>query len=227
MEFGKSSFCTIFGKLIKNKKILIIDFDILNSSINSIFNVKKFPKEINENNYKNNINNLIININKNIDLLCATHILVNEDYKELKNVFINYLKVLKNKYDLIIIDNSSECFFQYTKQLLDKSDLIIFLVEPNLIELKKSKNLLNIYINNWKIKKEKINIIFNKTNKNSIYDKILNTLFSEFNILGKIKINIDYNLIINRNIKFINSKIKKDYLKIIFIFSFFIFHLFI
>ena len=215
MEFGKSSFCTIFAKLINNKKILIIDFDILNSSINSIFNVKKFPKKINENNYKNNNNNLIININKNIDLLCATHILVNEDYKELKNHFINYLKELKNKYDLIIIDNSSECFFKYTKTLLNNSDLIIFLVEPNLIELKKSRNLLNIYINNWKIKKEKINIVFNKTNKNSIYMGILKTLFSDFNILGKIKINISYNLIINKNIKNINKNIKKDYKEII------------
>ena len=212
---GKSSFCTLFSKIIKNKKILIIDFDILNSSINSIFNVKKFPKNIDENNYKNNINNLIININKNIDLLCATHILVNEDYKNLKENFINYLKILKNKYDLIIIDNSSECFFKYTKTLLNKSDLIIFLVEPNLTELKKSKNLLNIYINNWKIKKEKFNIIFNKTNKNSIYDEILKTLFSDFNILGKIKINIDYNLIINKNIKLINKKIKNDYKNII------------
>jgi hypothetical protein len=37
---GKSIFCSIFAKLNKNKKILIIDFDILNSSINSIFGIK-------------------------------------------------------------------------------------------------------------------------------------------------------------------------------------------
>ncbi|MBO4815496.1 MAG: hypothetical protein J5507_00740 [Clostridia bacterium] len=211
---GKSSFCTLLAKNIKNKKILIIDFDILNSSINSIFNVKIYPKKIKEKN-TTNINNLIIKYSRNINLLCATKILVDKDYKKIKDDFINKLNDLKNKYDLIIIDNSSECFFEYTKQIFKISDLILFLTEPNLTELKKSKNLLNIYINNWNIKKEKINIIFNKTNKNSIYDKILNTLFSDFNILGKIKINIDYNLIINRNIKFINKKIKKDYLKII------------
>ena len=212
---GKSSFCTIFAKLIKNKKILIIDFDILNSSINSIFGTKKYPKKFKENSSKIEVDKLIIKVDKNINILCATKYLVDENYKKTKEEFSNELNNLKDKYDLIIIDNSSECFFEYTKEILKKSDLILFLVEPNLIELKKSKNLLNIYINKWKIKKEKINIIFNKININSIDNKILKTLFSDFNILGKIKININYNLIINKSFKFINKKIKNDYLKII------------
>ena len=208
---GKSSFCTIFAKVIKNKKILIIDFDILNSSINSIFGIKK----INQKNNKENINKLIKRVNKNIDILCATKILIDEQYKKIKKEFSNILDKLKNNYDLIIIDNSSECFFEYTKEILKKSDFILFLVEPNLIELKKSRNLLDIYINKWKIEKEKFNIIFNKININSIDDKILKTIFSDFNILGKLKININYNLIINKNIKNINKKIKNEYLKII------------
>lgn len=212
---GKSSFCTIFAKLIKNKKILIIDFDILNSSINSIFGTKKYPKKFKENNVKIEVDKLIIKVDKNINILCATKYLVDENYKKTKEEFSNELNNLKDKYDLIIIDNSSECFFEYTKEILKKSDLILFLVEPNLIELKKSKKLLDIYINKWKIKKEKINIIFNKININSIDSKILKTLFYDFNILGKIKININYNLIINKSFKFINKKIKNDYLKII------------
>ena len=212
---GKSSFCTIFAKTIKNKKILIIDFDILNSSINSILGTKKYPKKFKENNIKIGVDKLIIRIDKNIDILCATKFLVDEDYKKIKEEFSSTLNNLKDKYDLIIIDNSSECFFEYTKEILKKSDLILFLVEPNITELKKSRNLLDIYINKWKIKKEKINIIFNKTNINSIDDKILKTLFSDFKILGKIKININHNLIINKNIKIINKKIKNDYLKII------------
>jgi hypothetical protein len=81
--------------------------------------------------------------------------------------------------------------------------------------LKKSRNLLNIYINNWKIKREKFNIIFNKININSIDEKILKNIFSDFKILGKLKINNNYNFIINKNIKIISNKIKKEYLKII------------
>ena len=140
---GKSSFCTIFAK-ISHKKTLIIDFDILNSSINSIFGIKK-SKE-------NEKKKLVKKVSKNIDMLCATKILVEDDYKKLKENFVNILEELKQKYELIIIDNSAECFFEYTKQILEKSDLILFLVEANISELKKSKNLLNIYINKWKIK---------------------------------------------------------------------------
>lgn len=212
---GKSSFCAIFAKIIENKKILIIDFDILNSSINSIFGTIKNPIKKEDARINKDGSDLIIKIDKNIEILCATKILVDENYKKIKEEFSNILNELKNKYDLIIIDNSSECFFEYTKEILNKSDLLFFLVEPNIIELKKARKFLDIYINKWKIKKEKINIIFNKTNINSIDNKILKTIFSDFKILGKIKININYNLIINKNFKIINKKIKDDYKKII------------
>jgi len=212
---GKSSFCSIFAKLLKNKKILIIDFDILNSCINSFFNIKIKSKKIKEINKKNNFDFFINKINKNIYLLNATKILADNNYKKIKKDFFIELNKIKNKFDLIIIDNSSECFFEYTKEILNNSDLIIFLLEANLIDLKKSRKLLDIYINEWNIKKDKIKIVFNKFNKNSICDEILKTLFSDFKILGKIKTDINYNLIINKNIKLINKKIKKDYLKII------------
>ena len=53
---------------------------------------------------------------------------------------------LKEKYDYIVIDTSSECFFDYTKDIIKSSDINIFLVEANLSEIKKSENLLNMYL---------------------------------------------------------------------------------
>ena len=208
---GKSIFCSLLAKIINNKKILLIDFDIFNQSINSIFNVKRT-----ENNKTNiNIDSLIIKINKNINLLCATDVLFDGKNRIEKNKIKNLLEGLIVKYDLIIIDTTSECFFDYTKEILENSSLIIFMSEANLIELKKSKNLLDIYINKWKIKKEKINILFNKVNSNSIDSKILKTLYSDFNILGKIKLSNNFNLIINNNLKIIDKKVKKQFEKII------------
>ena len=153
---GKSIFSSILAKTIKNKKVLLIDFDIFNQSINSIFNVKRVSER--KSIINNNINNLIIKINKDINLLCATDILFDGKNRIEKNKIKNILKELILKYDLIIIDTTSECFFDYTKEILENSDLIIFLAEANLIELKKSKNLLDIYINKWNIEKQKINI---------------------------------------------------------------------
>jgi len=204
---GKSIFSSVLAKLIINKKILLIDFDIFNQSINSIFNVKKINK--------NNSDNLIIKVNKNIDLLCAVDFLFDEKFKVEKNKIKKLLEEYLNKYDLIIIDTTSECFFDYTKEILEKSDLIIFLAGGNLTELKKSKKLLDIYINKWKIKKEKIKIVFNKEDKNSVDNKILKTLFSDFNILEKIKLNNKFDLIINNNLKIIDKKIKKKFEKIL------------
>lgn len=124
------------------------------------------------------------------------------------------LEILKNKYEIIILDTSSECFLDYTREIVKYSDFSIFLVEANLIELKKAKRLLEIYINEWKINKEKINIIFNKYNKKSIDNNILKKLFSDFNILGYLKLNENYNYIINKNINYISKDLKDEYKKI-------------
>ena len=211
---GKSVFSSIITKLIKNKKILLIDFDMFNESLNTAFGKKKIYKTI-INEKENNIFNLIIKINKNVDTLFATDILFNDNLSIDKNKIKNILNSLKEKYELIIIDTTSECFFDYTKEIFKNSNLIIFLTESNLIELKKSKKLLDIYINKWNIKKQKFNIIFNKQNINSIDNKILKVLFSDFKMLGKLKLNINYNLLINNNFKIINKKIQKEFTKII------------
>lgn len=206
---GKSIFSCILTKLIINKKILLIDFDIFNKSLNTIFGVKEYYKKNGKN--ENNIFKLIIKINKNLDLLCATDkITANSNTN-------NILEKISSYYDLILIDTNPDKFQDITREIYEKSNLIIFLTEANLIQLKKSRYLLDLFINKWNIQKEKINIIFNKNNINSIDKKILKTLFSDFIILGKLKLNNNYNLLINNNLKniYLNKKIKKEFKKII------------
>lgn len=202
---GKSIFISLLSKNIKNKKILIIDFDIFNKSLDLIFgyDVKKQKEKT------------IIKINNNIDLLSKVEMFFSEnnylEKKKIKNILNNFSK----KYDLIIIDNTSEYSCDYTKEILKNSSRVIFLTDANLIELNKTKKILEKYINKWKIKKEIISIVFNKININSINNKILKNLFSDFNILGKISFDNKYNLIINSNLKKLNKKTNKEYLNII------------
>lgn len=212
---GKSIFTCSLSVSFENQKILIMDLDILNKSISTIFGIKnkqydKASESKEKYAQKNNYEELIINVNKNIDLISAEEILCNEN-----NDLNKILNGLKEKYDFILLDTSSECFFEKNKQIIQLSDKSFFLVDANLLELKKAKNLLKIYIENWNIKKEKINIIFNKYNKNSINNNILKNLFSDFEILGEIKLNDNYNLLINKNFSNMNSKIKDEYKKII------------
>lgn len=221
---GKSIFTVNLAKslIYSKKKILIIDFDILNNSLHTILGVKKYSekisKKIKENNLikdKISLEELKIKINKRIDLISGINLLFDSKYKINNIQFNNLFNDVKKFYDVIIIDTSSECFFNYTKDIIKKSNINIFIVEPNLLEIQKSKNILKIYKEEWNIDNNEINILFNKFNKNSIDINILKIIFSEYNIIGKIDISDKYNLIINKNANKIDKNIKKEYLKII------------
>ena len=221
---GKSIFTVNLAKslIYSKKKILIIDFDILNNSLHTILGVKKYSekisKKIKENNLikdKIGLKELKIKINKRIDLISGINLLFDSKYKINNIQFNNLFNDVKKFYDVIIIDTSSECFFNYTKDIIKKSNINILIVEPNLLEIQKSKNILKIYKEEWNIDNNEINILFNKFNKNSIDINILKIIFSEYNIIGKIDINNKYNLIINKNANKIDKNIKKEYLKII------------
>lgn len=222
---GKSIVTLNLSNILKEKsqKILIIDFDILNNSLHTILGVNQYPQKIKNKLIKNdliqsklNVKDLIIKINKKVDLISGINLLFDSKYKISSEKIKFILEELKQYYDLIIIDTSSECFFDYTKNILKESDTILFLLEANLLEIKKSNNLLKIYRKEWKIQKEKINIIINKYNENSVDDKIIENIFSDYKILGKIKLNKKYNILINKNYEedIFTKNIKKEYEKI-------------
>ncbi len=224
---GKSIATINIANLLKenNYKVLITDFDILNNSLHTLLGVNKYPEKI-KNKIKNNtlINNkinikeLIIKINKNIDLISGMNLLFDSKYKISSSKVKNILEELKENYDYIIIDNSAECFFEYTKNIINNSDLNIYLFEANLIEIKKAKSLLEIYNKEWNIEKNKINLLINKYNKHSVKDKIIKNIFNDYKILGKINFNEKYNLLINKNYKqnkLVKKEIKKEYEKIL------------
>ena len=69
---------------------------------------------------------------------------------------------------------------------------------------------------NWYIEKNKINIVLNKYNKNSIDDNVLKNIFYDIKILGKINYDDYYNLLINKKFNTIlkNKKLELQYKKI-------------
>lgn len=198
---GKTIFSIIFCLINKNKKILLI-------------NIEK-----NKNNFKiilgkniKNIDNNIIKIKKNIDLLLI-------DFEKQKNnekiKFNNEIKNLDNffsRYDYIIVDTDEAC---EKCEILKKSDIILLIVEANLLGISESKQIIEETIKTNKNQKDNIKIVFNKQNEMSISKRILNFMFEDFTILGTLHYDKYYNLLINSNAKIINSKIKKEFSKII------------
>ncbi len=203
---GKSFFTVNISKYLAWQKnnILIIDFDFINNSIQTLFGIKNTKEDIE----KNNIENLIIKINSKIDLISNINLIFNnnEDFKILK-----IIKELKTKYNFIIIDiNNNEQILNLIKDEINK---IIFITEPNILQIKKSKNVLDKYINKIYIEKEKIFLLINKFKNDSISFNILKKVFQDYNIIGKINFINNYNFIINQNMNniFLENKIKNQY----------------
>lgn len=201
---------------MKNKKSLIIDFDILNHSLHTLLGINKYDekitKGINKNdliNHSQNINKYILKTNSGIDLLSGMNLILDSKYKLSYKKIKSIIENLKEDYENIIFDTSSECFLDYTKQIIDISEDAIFISGANLLEVKKSEKLLKIYDEEWHINKSKINIVFNKCTNKSIDDEILKQIFRQYNILGKIQLNDYYDLIINKNMKQ-KSKLHKE-----------------
>ena len=207
---GKSIISVNLAKanIYSKNKILIIDFDLINNSINTILGVGKSNIKIEENKELKYKKNKIIKINKKIDLLIFAE-------QNIHN-FIPLLNELKKIYNYIFIDTNSTELIEINIEIINVSDLILFISDTNLLEINKSIKLLDKYINKFKINKNCFNIIFNKYNSESINIKLLKNIFSEFNILGYLKYNEKYNKLINKNNKnnFFNKKIRNEYLKL-------------
>ena len=138
-------------------------------------------------NYSNFFNkileNLIIEINKNINLLTY-------------NKFINFnkIKYLENKYDYIFIENN----LKNNKKIIENSYKNILVIRPNLIGIKNAKKIIE---KNKLNKNDNLKIIINNYNKYSIDEKIIKIIFNENEIIGKINYILEYENLINRNCK--------------------------
>lgn len=188
---GKSITTLLMAKYFENnnKRVMIIDSDIYNESIHTILGIKK----------KINNEEKVINVNKMISVFSDFKDFLESD-KSLKiDKYKRFIEHIKKEYDILLIDTSSNIENDYTTKLLKLSFKIIFLIEPNLSEVSKSRKLLDYYIYKLNINEEKIDIIFNKINKNMIDDHILKNLFFNIKSIGKIMYCESYTESINRN----------------------------
>lgn len=187
---GKTIFTLLISKII-NKKTLIISF-IKNKEINIMLGIK------------NNEREEFIKINNKIKLIkCNPESIIRKD---LQKEF--------EQYDYIFID-TSQLERNNFKKIINISDKYILILEPNLIGINNTKKIIEEILNNEKINKNKIKIIINKNNCFSLNEKIIKYIFDNFKLIGKINQKNKYNFLINKNLKIIDLRIKKEYLKII------------
>lgn len=206
-QVGKSIIILGITKSIEknNKKILLIELNkkesdlllILSKNKNNKKNliikeqkIKKYKKThkkyLNKNKIKI-IQNLIVKINKNIDII---------SYKKIIN--FNIIKKLEKKYEYIFIEINSE---KNSKKIINNIDKKILIIRPNILGIKNAKKIIE------KNEINKYKIIINNYNKYSINTEIIEKIFKE-KIIGKIKYNQEYDEIINNNFKISKENVK-------------------
>ena len=212
---------------ISNKKynIKIKNFNIISFKkiINKIKKENKYGKIfLEEKDLDKIIKIFLFKINKNISFFYGINYLLKLEIKNEENIKIILEKIiinLKNNYDYIFIDFSTENLFYINKIILNYCSKIIFFIEANLLGIKSSIKILEYLIKKYNFNINKINIIINKYSKTAIDDNLLKKFFLDIKILGKIKYSEKYNYLINnynKNKFFLNTFfIKNNYNKII------------
>ena len=236
---GKSTFAANFANKLSQKScasILLIDLDTLNGNIDEILEINKVPQNvdlmmdedkkcglnyavdlISKNRFDANVLDELVSHEKLFDVLTGNVSLhycqnvLNRDYYE------KILIAAKEKYDFIIIDISSNIFLDSTKWALQEATKVLFITQNSFIDLKKSTQLLNVFLNVWKILKEKVEIVVRKSNENGLEIELIEKILQETKVIGTIKNNDDfgYEKILNRICYIPRQKISEKLEKII------------
>lgn len=187
----------IFAKM--EKKVLIVDCDFMGGAIALNLDITT-PKTIFHifedlvNHRYQNYESYITPYHKNIDIIGTC-----KDPRQALKIdteyIVSFLEEMKNYYDIILIDTTHGL----TKDnilLLDKTDIILYMMTNDFMDMKNTKSFMDIM---KKVDKDNMKVILNHSR-----DMGLN-YFSKYDIRSVIGRNIDYSLDASLYIKNITS----------------------
>ena len=232
---GKSTLALAISQCLskENEKVLLIDGDLEKQDLSILLKKEKSNKKTNEKkliishakhlekikyflkkekmaNYKikNFINFGIKKLSKNLYFFCQ----LNEKLF-IKNINYFFYKI-KEKYNFIIFDLSKNNFNKLNEKILKNSDFNFLIMESDLLGIKEIKKLLEKYINEIEIEKEKIQVVINKKSRYSISKKVVSNCINSKNKIFEIRENKIYSIFFNHffTTKYLmkNKKVEKD-----------------
>lgn len=176
----------IFSRM--KQKVLIVDCDLvggavaLDLNLNPIKNIFHISDDIFNNRYQN-YTDYLTSYQDNIDIVASC-----KDPKQALKIDMNYimmfLKQVKNEYDIILVD-TTHGFTKENINILDKSDIILYMMTNDIMDIKNTKSYMEVMND---IEMDHIKIILNNSR-----DINLN-YFSKYDIRSMIGRNIDYSL---------------------------------
>lgn len=198
---GKTIFLLNFAGILAklNQKVLLVDCDFvggsiaLNLDLKPTKNIYNISLDLLSNRYQD-FSSYISKYHKNIDIVASC-----KDPREALKIDINhilaFLEEAKNHYDIILIDTTHGLTLENVK-LLDKSDIILYMMTNDLMDIKNTKAFMEVANS---IEMDNIKVILNNSR-----DINLN-YFSKYDIRSMIGKNIDYSIDRSLYIKNITS----------------------
>lgn len=178
---GKSYIATQIISALNSKKeykICMLDMDIQNSSIDIYKNLTGAGDVLNDIvnciDRKVDLNNEISKIvykdcdNKNLSYITNNTSLYDCQNKLSSEYYKNIFNALTIQNDYIIIDLPNSPFIDIVRDSMEVSNKIFFVVNPNYISLRQSIKYLDLIVKIWSFPKVNIEIIVNKTQKDSL-----------------------------------------------------------
>lgn len=107
---------------------------------------------------------------------------------------------VSKRYDYCIIDLPSSPFLDVVPYTLFNSTDIFFVINPNYISIRQAIKYLELLTKLWDIPNNKINIIINKKQRNSLEISQVKSLIGDFKIVGEILQNENMDAYINSSI---------------------------
>ena len=197
MVLVKHIYLLIYQKKIAqeiNCKTLYFNLDNINSSIqylndiygeNDVLNyLIKNVDDLNEENIENYI--VFDKYIDNLNYITNDSLVISEKQEE---KILKIIDILKNNYNFIFLDLYSKLKSNFTKRLLIKSDVILFVINPNYLNINKSIKYLEFIQKEYNINKDKINIVVNKCGEMSLDRVQLKSIFNDYKIIMYVKNN--------------------------------------
>lgn len=194
---GKTYISSYLSKKIAqeiNCKTLYFNLDNINSSIqylndiygeNDVLNyLIKNVDDLNEENIENYI--VFDKYIDNLNYITNDSLVISEKQEE---KILKIIDILKNNYNFIFLDLYSKLKSNFTKNLLIKSDVILFVINPNYLNINKSIKYLEFIQKEYNINKDKINIVVNKCGEMSLDRVQLKSIFNDYKIIMYVKNN--------------------------------------
>ncbi|MDD3303341.1 MAG: hypothetical protein PHP54_00265 [Clostridia bacterium] len=207
---GKSYFSSILAESITRDigiSVALLDMDVQNPSVdiynNISINLNGLSSIIDEMDSKKEMNEILdkymICDKNNKKLWYMTN---NSSIFDIQNKYSNsYYERIYNsvnlRYDYTIIDLPSTPFLDVVPYTLLNATDIFFVLNPNYISIRQAIKYLELITKLWDVPKEKINIIINKKQKNSLENIQVKSLINGYRIAGEIIQNDNMDVYIN------------------------------